>query len=798
MPAEKYLTYRGDIRAAVGVDGALAFVTVHPEGLPTALYRLDADKLTLQQDALPCGGVALATTGDTLYVAGSDRHLYACGKKAPKLLAGPFAADIVAVAVLATKRLAVLNGKSIDIISDADGALMQTLELPDSGTCLNANKSGDWLVAGTAKGVVAVFDAQDKDEFEPGDAAKLHDGSVTAVHFEPEELRFFSAGADNKLLTTFARGSLEPEDKGRGNMHDDVLTAFAFVSGDRFVTGSRDSTLKNWPRGGAIKPGTLKDDCRPVVALGVVGVYNQPHIAAACDDNSIRIFKLEADGRFADEPLLAQVYGAADWMKNELPQAHDPKRREKALKSLAEWQDSVSIDMLGEQISRDPDHQLRLLAAQLLAASDHPRVGKLLEKAVGHGDGKVRVVAFEGLMRRAKDNLGPIDLALKSGHADVGILAVKALEPLAAADDQALTRLVDALDAPTWDVRKAALVALETVYDAKAPTASLTALASKHGDVRAAALTRAYERKLLNDSAVQSAVRRRLEDADAGVRKVAFLLSVLSKERLAAVLRASDSELNRQLNELENADKRDKAAPPVAANAKDKLTPADYDTLLQATASRALDTCLRGARGLAVLRDPRAFGLLLQLSREEDVHARVEVCRALAALDDARTVNRLRSLLFDPEASVRDAAYTALARIFDDTPLAVAESGLTAADEDVRRRGLDTLIQSIKKKPPKAAGEPGWDLLVRALNDSTPGVRGEAFKAALNLKLAGGGPDTLRFTLQSIHPDVRREALTEVTAQEKEEWASPLLYEFFNDPRRGHSQRSVRVRHQEE
>ena len=70
---------------------------------------------------------------------------------------------------------------------------------------------------------------------------------------------------------------------------------------------------------------------------------------------------------------------------------------------------------------------------------------------------------------------------------------------------------------------------------------------------------------------------------------------------------------------------------------------------------------------------------------------------------------------------------------------------------------------------------------MRALNDG-PGVRGEAFKAALNLKIAGGGPDTLRFALKSIHPDVRREALTDVTAQEKDEWAAPLLYELFNDP----------------
>src|SRR5207302_454642 len=260
----------------------------------------------------------------------------------------------------------------------------------------------------------------------------------------------------------------------------------------------------------------------------------------------------------------------------------DPKRREKALKTLAEWKDSASIDQLGEQITKDPDPALRLLATQLLSASDNPRVGKILEKAVGHADGKVRVQAFNGLYKPLKPDFGPIDLALKTGQADVGVLAVKALEPLAKTDDQALTRLTDALNAPTWDVRRAALASLETVFEKKSPRASLIALSSRHGDVRAAALTRAYERGLLADPAVQSAIRRRLEDDDTAVRQVAFLLSVVSHPQLAGVLRARDPELNRQVNELEKAEKPDKPAPEVAANAKEKLKPADYDVLLQA------------------------------------------------------------------------------------------------------------------------------------------------------------------------------------------------------------------------
>ena len=85
--------YRGDIRSLVGVGGSLAFVTVHPEGAPTALYWLDADKLGLQHDALPCGGVALAADGNTVYVGGTDRRIYECGKKAPKPLPGLFGSE---------------------------------------------------------------------------------------------------------------------------------------------------------------------------------------------------------------------------------------------------------------------------------------------------------------------------------------------------------------------------------------------------------------------------------------------------------------------------------------------------------------------------------------------------------------------------------------------------------------------------------------------------------------------------------------------------------------------------------
>ena len=111
-----------------------------------------------------------------------------------------------------------------------------------------ADATGRWLAVGTAKGTVLVFDAEDKPEFLLSASERLHEGAVSAILFEPDELRFLSAGADQKLLLTHARGKLEPEDKGRGNNHTDVIKAMIWGPGDRLYTGAFDAAIKSWPR----------------------------------------------------------------------------------------------------------------------------------------------------------------------------------------------------------------------------------------------------------------------------------------------------------------------------------------------------------------------------------------------------------------------------------------------------------------------------------------------------------------------------------------------------------------------
>jgi ParB family chromosome partitioning protein len=554
MSTDKFHTYRGDVRAVAAVGNTLAFVTVHPEGQPTAVYRLHGEKYTLTNDPLPAGGVALLAAADGLWVGGSDGRVYQVPTTGGTPVArGPqLAAPPVALAPLAGERLAVATGNAVTVLSRSDGSTSQTLELTDPVTALASDPTGQWLAVGTAKGTVAVFECEsDPSEFRQSDAAPLHEAPVTALLFEADELRFLSAGADQKLLSTHARGRLEAEDRGRGANHEQPITGVVAITADRFLSGSQDASLKSWPRAKGARPVTLKDGVAKVVAVAVAVVHDRPNAVAACDDNTLHFFPLDEEGKFADEEAT-KVHGVEDWAKNEFGHS-DAKRREAALRKLAEFADTTSLDRIAEQMKNDHDHGLRLLACQLLGASAHPREAKLLEKGLNHRDQAVREAAFAGMRRHAGPNdLWPMALALKTDKADIGQLAVQALEGLAAKDDQALARLVEALDAQAPEVRRAALTALEKVHPSRSPEASLTALGSKHADLRRLALVRLHQRELLHDPRVQAALRWRGEDGDAEVRRVAFLLSLYTREKLLRALRERDPELNRQLTELES------------------------------------------------------------------------------------------------------------------------------------------------------------------------------------------------------------------------------------------------------
>ena len=159
--------------------------------------------------------------------------------------------------------------------------------------------------------------------------------------------------------------------------------------------------------------------------------------------------------------------------------------------------------------------------------------------------------------------------------------------------------------------------------------------------MRRAALVRLFERGLLTASGVGVLLRRHVDDQDANVRAMAFLVSVASQPALAEALRAVDEDLDRRLTELETpegetsdeaeskddakkAAKKPKKAAKKAGKKKseDSLDDEALRPLLEALASRAADTCLEGAKALDRYREAaaRRSGNLVGLRRGRIFH----------------------------------------------------------------------------------------------------------------------------------------------------------------------------------
>lgn len=778
---ERSLPYRGDLSALLARRTTLVFTTTHAEGLPTAIWRIDTDTGELKSDNLPAGATSVVLDDSHVFAAGTDGFVYrgASDGGACKPLGAALTPAPRALALLAGGRLAVLCGAEIVFLSRKDGAEHQRLPLPDEGTAIAASEDGRWLVVGTTGGWLCVYDGERGERFSEGERVKAHASAVSALCFEGGDLRVLSAGTDNRLFSTHVRGRLEPEDRGGKAMHEGAVTGIAWGALERFYTVGRDGVIKVWEKGTSKRrPATVKDFVPVGLAVAVCEYKGRPHLVLAGADRSVRLFALDAAGKVG-EPAR-NFFGATAWAAAELGQS-DAGRRESALRAIAKWNDAEAIDLLAAQVDADADHGLRLLSASLLGASGNPRARAVLERLLQHKDEAVRRAALEGL--RALDGataLRPLDLALKAKKADIGLVAVQALAGLSSRDDQALARLLGALDEDPVEVRLAALLALETCLPGSPPESTLAGLRSKRPDIRRQALLRGFQRDLLGDPSVQAALRRHGEDSDADVRAMAFWVSVLSRKTLAGALRGRDKDLHRQLYEVETAGRSGDGKLPKAPDIDPKsLSAEDLAPLLQAMASRALDTCLRGAGGLAALQDPRAFGTLLQLSRDPNNAARVSACKALMALGDARAEQRLRSLLRDASPEVRDAAFTALTRLLEGRALDAAEAGSRVEHEDVRRRALELLVREIRSK---TAGDRGLALLSRALDDAAAAVRGEAFKASLNLGIGGAGDGPLRFALKSIHAEVRREVLVETEGRITEGWAGALLLDLMGDP----------------
>ena len=800
---EQYLTFRGAIRSLVTVADMLAFVTEHPDQTGHALYLLDPAKPELRELPLPAAGRWVLARENQLVVATSENQLYTCSVKDKQVAS--FGKPLDAPASLGSwvnsDEILLASGKRLSLIQASDGKQVQSWETEEDVSAFAADPTGSWLAIGSSKGYVTTFQRDEDGRFQPSETGKLHDAEVTALLFEPEELRFLSAGADQRLLLTHAQGKLEPEDRGKSVSHKDRIVRLLQSSSERFLTVSRDKTCKTWAFAGGTRPSTLEKGVPACVDGTIVELHERPHLAVAGADNTLRLFLLDAGGKFSD--ATHRFYDAYATAQHQLGKASVVDRGE-SVSSLASYADTRSLKMLSEVAWQDVDPNLRRRAAELLGKASQPVVETLLVPLLKHEDAKLRLSAFSSLLElRPKGDLRSFEQALASQQKNIGLESVRLLEALAKKDDSARQLLVQSLDSPQQDIRYSALLALEAIFAKTAPDAGIIAAKAKQADVRRLALIRFFQRKQLSHTRVQAVVRRLAEDADADVRHAAFLTLVLSATKLATALRQRDKELHRQLHEIESheilIDSLDRASEskPQKQEAKkgsgsDKelkqpkktklsLSPEEYEPLLIAMSSSTTDTCLQGANALAILEDSRAFGTLLQLSREKATKLRVQVARSLASLGDSRAVQRLNSMLDDSAAEVRDAAFGALLKLEKEDPLAAADAGLASSHADTRGQALQTLVKQLRKSKSKAGLDLGQAMLLQFLNDEDEKVRNEAFKSALNLEIAGGVPETLRFILESAHASVRREVLTEAMANEQESWSADLLLDLLSD-----------------
>lgn len=816
--------YRGQIRGLLSHGAQSVFVTQHPENQATELYRLDTrtENTQLQREALPCSATALVGNTEQIWFAGTDGKLYSSGlTEGPAQALGQldFSANpVLALGLLAQHRLAVLQAKQLSMIDLKTNQITQSLELTEAATTLATSPDGLWLVVGFRKGQIAVYHYEaSASELALSSEGAVHQGQVTALLFAANDLQFYSAGADKKLLLTHARGNLQPLDKGKSSNHEAPITAL-LLGKERLFSGAQDKSLKAWAYSGG-QPTSLKQGLAEVAYLGLIEYLAKPALLVAGTDASLRIISLTEDDKFGEiKIVMSDGYTLA----KEFAARNDPQEREKALNLLAEYDDKRAFDLLDNQLKNEQDRSLREQLVKRVAQSKHPRALSLLEAATKDTrHDTVRQLAFKAWVGKlTSDDLRPYEVALTTQQLDIGKEALKALAALAKEQPRAEQILVQALSHKQAALRLLALSLLEGVYG-NSPKASLQALSVAQADLQRAALIRLYQRQWLQDMEVQRALLLAQADKDAHLRHTAFLVAILSQAPLTQALKALEPELARQLQELEDFEllgegttkptKASKLASKDTAKLIKALAFADYNVLLQGMSNRHADISFLAAFALAVLQDQRAFGMLLVLSQESSASIRAGVSRAFAWLNQADSIPSLEVMLNDSAPEVRAAAFTALEKL-QAKPLLSVERGFASQHQDIHARSLKSLLDSfteseagekpkksllnalkstlLGQKPteqphPNNEAESALYLLQAALNDPFEPIRQETFKACLNRQLGGSDLDTLHLLLSSRYENLHWEVLNELMAKSRVlpalTWVESLLLALFND-----------------
>lgn len=785
MSQQIALAYRGKIRALVGFQHYLAFVTQHPEQQATALYRLDARQYPpiLHSTALSSSATALINQQENIYLAGLDGNIYqgsiVTGELKVLWQVPQTDSPVLALALLANQQLAILQAQQWHIVDISQSCCLQSHSLTQNATRLAASADGSYVVIGDTQGILSTWQLQD-DGWHFSAQAALHQGSISALCFEPHQLRFYSAADDKQLLNTHAQGELQALDKGKSSNHTGTITAILWGE-QRFFTASNDASIKAWPSAGG-QPSTYKQGLSALTGLTWLDYRSQKHVVAASQDS---LFFIAVDAEEKPQQLSLTIRDAYTWAQ-QLLQQKDPQQQQTALDLLTRYDDEQALNLIHQQLNKETEKNSRLKLLALLVSAKHPKANVLLEGLLKDNlHDSVRLVAFDSLNQRVAqgvlpDALAPCQKALDSGHLDIGRLALQQLATLTTTHTQALVALKNALQHQRPELRFLALNLLEQQFNSQDPSASLFALQSSFSDLQRAGLIRLYQRQLLSNMEVQRAIVLLQDHRDALVRQTAFWVAIAAKPHLAAHLAKLDNSWTRPLTELATFRLIEQNSPTTAINGfgdamLGTLADQDLSPLLQSLSSSHADICFYAAYGLALLADERAFGILLMLSQEQDSQIRLGVCHALAKLPHADGLKQLAILLNDSQAAVRDAAFSSYGLLANYTQW--IKAGFASQHQDIHQRTLKLLLENSSS----TNNQDNHTLLLAALNDPFAAVRKEVSKACLNRSLAGNYQQNISLLLTSHYQDVHLEALQEWQAKFREAQAIDLLNNLLND-----------------
>lgn len=642
-----------------------------------------------------------------------------------------------------------------------------------------------------------------------------HDGPVYAVTFSPLDGRIVSGGDDGSVRLWFISGDIEAEVKAGDHAHTGAVRAlvmgpvFEGAPGDdpsvRLFSAGDDGLIKVWRLGDRRRPRTIEPGVGPLRALALMGAQTHGGAGAIVGGERRKIARLGIDAEGALTDRVASFDDGFAWLESRLSGGKTAERQE-VLKTLASMEETEARALIERAVSSDAEAEVRGAAVQHLLKHARRESRPVLRVALDDNAASVRNAAFDALLGLDADgSLAPLTAALKARASDMRARALRHLVSMSPRSPLARGWIEAKLVDPDATVRLAALDSLAALHPVNDPAPLKEAFERGLVDVKVEVLSRAAFAGQIEHPVIAPIVVRAMDDADADVRRTAFVVAVLARRALVSVYRATDGELDRWarevvrrvatarwrlvhvLREHTGDHEREQPVPDAALDAAireipstgdEHATPTEDDLapLLAAMACRAPDSAVRGARGLALVRDLRALGALLQLSREQDAEIRRQSALALEPLHDARARKRLVWLLEDPVAIVREAAFAALRNLEGGDTLALADAALRSGHEDVRMRALASMVAGGGEHPSVDARS----LLGDALDDEASKVRAEAFRTLWAWHTSDPEPAISR-ALRGRFADIRARAVTEAEPLAKQPWARGFIAQTIAD-----------------